>query len=301
MTHSLGSPSTYNATRLSDQLRGVAKRHYLKELTANDALEEIRALLGTKEDIDSLAGFYRRSVGRLFPDLAGPGLELPFVYSKPSNVCGPSVIQVGDVILQHRPRTTLIPTRTAYCLGEHVAGFLTDVEAPRVFEFGVGTGIIGASALRAFPGARYVGVELDPVVSEIASSSFLWNGFSPDQAEVRNGDGFSVLGGGQDFDLIVSNPPYYPRRRAHLRETRWIGPPVALDGGEDGMRFYREIFAKAGRHAKEGGHVVVQTPTNLASRVMALARSYFPASEPQANSLEPKRPHSDLAVSIQVA
>lgn len=75
------------------------------------------------------------------------------------------------------------------------------------------------------------------------------------------------------FDCIVSNPPYV--KRAEIpnlqREIRDYEPIVALDGGEDGLDFYRRIFREAPMFLKENGLLILEIGINQSDDIMALA------------------------------
>ena len=62
------------------------------------------------------------------------------------------------------------------------------------------------------------------------------------------------------FDLVVSNPPYIPRRDANTlaREVRDHEPAVALYGGEEGYELYAGLIALARRYLKPGGIFVAE-------------------------------------------
>ena len=62
------------------------------------------------------------------------------------------------------------------------------------------------------------------------------------------------------FDLIVSNPPYIPANviEGLMEEVRDYEPHLALDGGEDGLDFYRRIVAEAGAYLNPGGWLVME-------------------------------------------
>ena len=74
------------------------------------------------------------------------------------------------------------------------------------------------------------------------------------------------------FDLIVSNPPYV--RRGEIvtlapEVSRWE-PRVALDGGIDGLEFYRRIAAAAPDYLAERGALVLEVGADMASEVSAI-------------------------------
>lgn len=61
------------------------------------------------------------------------------------------------------------------------------------------------------------------------------------------------------FDIIVSNPPYIARYEFALLQREVLAEPrIALDGGEDGLDFYRRIALEAPGHMNEGGHIILE-------------------------------------------
>lgn len=61
------------------------------------------------------------------------------------------------------------------------------------------------------------------------------------------------------YDIIVSNPPYIARHEFDtLQEEVRFEPRIALDGGDDGLEFYRRIFIEAHRYLKKGGYVIAE-------------------------------------------
>ena len=61
------------------------------------------------------------------------------------------------------------------------------------------------------------------------------------------------------FDVIVSNPPYLTRSEtSKMKNDNWPEPPLALDGGADGLDFIRPIIAAAPDHLNSGGHLLFE-------------------------------------------
>ena len=92
------------------------------------------------------------------------------------------------------------------------------------------------------------------------------------KAELRQGDLFGAVGR-ERFDVIASNPPYIRRDELDTlqREVRFE-PRLALDGGEDGLDFYRRIAADAPKHLAAGGSVYLEVGAGQAGDVLALLK-----------------------------
>lgn len=89
------------------------------------------------------------------------------------------------------------------------------------------------------------------------------------------GDLFSPFEG-QRYDMICSNPPYIPAfELPGLQEEVRHEPMLALDGGEDGLRFYLEIIRLAPRFLKPGGHLLLEMGDGQGECLRALAAPSF--------------------------
>lgn len=92
----------------------------------------------------------------------------------------------------------------------------------------------------------------------------------------RQGDLFTALPQSEDgtFDIITSNPPYIPTAViATLEpEVREHEPMMALDGTEDGLKFYRQIAKKAGTWLKPGGVIYLEIGYDQGEAVSGLLR-----------------------------
>src|SRR5206468_2092455 len=86
------------------------------------------------------------------------------------------------------------------------------------------------------------------------------------------GDGFAAVPAGLEFDLILSNPPYIPTPEISTLqpEVRDYDPRPALDGGPDGLEFFRRLAAEAGAHLKPGGRIMLEFGDGQADALRAL-------------------------------
>ena len=79
-------------------------------------------------------------------------------------------------------------------------------------------------------------------------------------------------------DILVSNPPYIPVHEQMEHSVVDFEPHVALFGGEDGLKFYREIFANAHRVIKEKAILAFEMGYDQGERLRALAKEHFPVA-----------------------
>jgi release factor glutamine methyltransferase len=86
------------------------------------------------------------------------------------------------------------------------------------------------------------------------------------------GDGFGALPAEAKFELIVSNPPYIPSEEIATLdpEVREFDPRLALDGGVDGLDFYRRLAREAGAFLQPGGRIMLEFGDGQADSVRDL-------------------------------
>ena len=140
--------------------------------------------------------------------------------------------------------------------------------AKRVLDIGVGSGCIAVTLAKKLPGAEIFGVERSPEALAIARRNAEKHG-AP--VTLREGSLFEPFTG-ERFDLIVSNPPYIPTGViAELQpEVRDHEPGGALDGGPDGLAFYRIIIPAAPDYIYAGGWLLVEVGAGQVEQVLAL-------------------------------
>ena len=84
-----------------------------------------------------------------------------------------------------------------------------------------------------------------------------------------------------EFDIIASNPPYIKTDDIQNLdvEVRGYEPVIALDGGKDGLDFYRSIIDGAAAHLKDGGELLMELGIGEAEDVKAYADGKLVFSE----------------------
>lgn len=126
-----------------------------------------------------------------------------------------------------------------------------------LLDMGTGTGAIAISLLHTFEKLNAVGLDVADGALAMARINAAANGVSERFAALKS-DWFANVSG--KFHLIVSNPPYIPSRDIEelTREVREHDPMAALDGGDDGLNFYRALAREAHAYLHECGIVAVE-------------------------------------------
>lgn len=141
-------------------------------------------------------------------------------------------------------------------------------KAKRILDIGVGSGCVAVAIAKALSQAEVFGVDTSDEVLEIAGKNADNNSVT---VKFSKGSLFESVGD-LTFDLIVSNPPYIPSGDiAGLQpEVRDFEPKEALDGGADGLDFYRSIIPSAHRHLDPCGWLLFEVGINQSSQVLEL-------------------------------
>lgn len=151
---------------------------------------------------------------------------------------------------------TLVPRPETELLVESLtkaAPFLKPEGDAKILDIGTGSGAIIVSLLDYLPKAKGVGVDISVDALVVAKENAEAIGVKERCGFVRS-DLFSRVPLEKKFDIIVSNPPYIPAADiATLAKDVQKEPRGALDGGVDGLDFYRRIIAEAMEHLEEEG------------------------------------------------
>lgn len=157
-------------------------------------------------------------------------------------------------------RSVLIPRPETELLAEAGWEFLAAAgEAAAVLDLGTGSGCLAIALAVKCPAARLVATDISPEALAVALANAARHSVA-ERIDFRVGDGFAAVPAAARFDLIVSNPPYIATAEIAMleAEVRDHDPRLALDGGADGLDFYRRIVAETGAFLKPGGKLMLE-------------------------------------------
>ncbi len=175
-------------------------------------------------------------------------------------------IEVGPGVLIPRPETELLVEET---INEQVRRKDSPI---RILDLCTGSGCIALAIAKNIPASDVYAVDVSEKALVYARRNASANGIS--NIVFLKG---SLFGPVRDmkFDIIVSNPPYIKTSDLKTLQTEikdWE-PVEALDGGEDGLAFYREIISGVREHLLPGGFVALEIGNGAAGAVTAIAKS----------------------------
>ena len=172
-------------------------------------------------------------------------------------------------------REVLIPRPDTEVLAEQAINYLRTQGECRVLDLCAGSGCVGLAIASQVPQTRVVLGEWSDGALKICRQNIRRNGLSgrvvPMQADARDKPE-KTLG---DFQCIVCNPPYIPRADIDGLDVsvKDYEPHLALDGGEDGLDFYRDISEKWKDALNIGGRLYFEVGIGQADSVLRIMRA----------------------------
>ena len=175
----------------------------------------------------------------------------------------------------------LIPRPDTECLVEEAIRLIP--AGGRFVDLCTGSGCIAVATLAHRPDLTAAALELYPDTLSLATKNAANNGvmprFAPICADLLNG-GTEALRSHAPFDAILANPPYIPTSViGGLSPEVHHEPFAALDGGEDGLIFYRAILRDYASLLKPGGLMLLEIGFDQAEALRALCAVYLPGCE----------------------
>jgi release factor glutamine methyltransferase len=165
---------------------------------------------------------------------------------------------------------TLDPRPDSETLIEAALARIDDRASPlTVLDFGTGTGALLLALLSELPNATGLGIDRAPEAVATARRNATALGLAG-RAGFACGNWGQALGG--MWDVILANLPYIPsEQRAGLApEVSGYDPPLALDGGPDGLRAYRELAPDVARLLGFSGFAVCEIGQGQGPAVKAI-------------------------------
>lgn len=151
----------------------------------------------------------------------------------------------------------LIPRADTEITVEEVISYCKNMKRDniRILDLCTGSGIIAISVGNYIKNCEIIAVDISSKALEIAKSNANRNKVENITWVLSNL--FERVEG--KFDIIVSNPPYIKKEVIFTLEKEVQKEPIiALDGGKDGLKFYREIIKKAPNHLKKEGAIFLE-------------------------------------------
>jgi len=197
-----------------------------------------------------------------------PFTPVQYVMGK-TEFCGLDFI-VNKNVLIPRPETELL-VEAGFELLQARSSTRTTNEELRILDLCTGSGCVAIALTKRISGCKIVASDISEEALCVARLNAGKHGVGGSIEFVKS-DLFADLEG--SFDVILSNPPYISGPEfSDLPDEVLKEPRIALYGGEDGLDFYRRIFARAGRFLKSGGHLAIEAGYGQADAISDIIAS----------------------------
>jgi len=142
-----------------------------------------------------------------------------------------------------------------------------------VLDIGTGSGAISVSLAHYAKNAFLTATDISKEAIEIAKENAVKYGVS-DRIEFIHDNLFDSKYEGHKFDLVVSNPPYIPSGKVKTLQPEIVNfePIHALDGGNDGLDFYRKIIGKSIVYINPEGYLVLEIGIGQSAAVFEMIK-----------------------------
>jgi release factor glutamine methyltransferase len=174
--------------------------------------------------------------------------------------------QVTPDVLIPRPETERL-VETAL---QVTSGFPADLPL-RILDIGTGSGVLAVTLAKELPQAQVFATDISLSTAALARANAARHGLS-ERINFVVGDLLEGICIGMPFNVIITNPPYVRSRElATLSpEIKDWEPHLALDGGTDGLDFYRRIASQANSYLVPGGVLLLEIGFDMAQDVLEL-------------------------------
>lgn len=142
-------------------------------------------------------------------------------------------------------------------------------------ELGVGSGCLIISLLKHYQNSIGLGVDISQLALKIAKKNAKKFNLN-ERIKFKISDLFSKVSPTKKFAIIISNPPYIPSKQIDQLqiEVAKYEPRIALDGGIDGLDFYRKIAMQAKNYLTKNGSIFLEIGFNQEQAVIKIFEQY---------------------------
>lgn len=169
----------------------------------------------------------------------------------------------------------LIPRPDTEPLVEELIELCREKENLNILDIGTGSGAITISLAKYLNTSKVKSFDISDIALEVGKKNAISNKVD-DRVEFIKSDLFSSIENENiQFDVIVSNPPYIPKKDIETLHTQVkdYEPYIALEGGEDGLDFYRSITEQSRMYLKENGILAYEVGHDQAQDVVEIMKS----------------------------
>ncbi len=167
----------------------------------------------------------------------------------------------------------LIPRSETEILVEYTVKKLRNVQSPVIYDLCSGSGCIGISVKKMLPSARVFMVEISDDALCYLNKNRENANLMRDTCVIKGDifDGYTAFSSLPAPDVILSNPPYIKSGEIpELQKEVGFEPKIALDGGEDGLDFYRALSDKWLPFINQNGFIAVECGEEQADEISAM-------------------------------
>ena len=227
---------------------------------AEQILEETLGITKVELYIEPEKGISFQDEERSLKIVSGRKKRIPLAYLLGKADFWKETLIINESCLVPRPETEF--------LVESVIKSFQDKDRKFSFlDIGTGSGAIAVALLREFPNASGTLLDASEKALDVARANVAKYKIH-DRAVLKKGDLFAVFSAENKWDLIISNPPYLSEQDLLNTQPELNAEPrAALDGGKDGLDFYRRIIPEAKKHLNPSGILALEVGIGQAGTV----------------------------------
>lgn len=165
--------------------------------------------------------------------------------------------------------SVLIPQPDTEILVEETISLVKQIKANKLLDLCTGSGAIAISIAKNVEITNIVATDISKTALEIAKKNCENNGI--ENIKLLHSDVFESIN--EKFNIIVSNPPYIKTNVIETLSAEVKSEPhIALDGGQDGLEFYKKIINEAYEYLEKDGYLCLEIGYDQKEEVIKLAK-----------------------------